>query len=47
MSSTFSIQSKGMPSMPNLAPKHAPITVALEQQSPPHSMFCLDRNREY
>ena len=32
--STLSIHSIGIPSIPNLAPKQAPITVALEQQSP-------------
>jgi len=41
MPSTLSIHSIGIPSIPNLAPKQAPITVALEQQSPPHKMFCL------
>ena len=32
--STLSIHSIGIPSIPNLAPKQAPITVAREQQSP-------------
>ena len=32
--STLSIHSIGIPSIPNLAPKQAPITVALEQESP-------------
>ena len=38
--STLSIHSIGIPSIPNLAPKQAPITVALEQQSPEKCIQC-------
>jgi hypothetical protein len=38
---TLSNQSTGIPAMPNLAPRQAPMKTARLQQSPPANMFDL------